>query len=164
MDWIDFPLLLHSNMSAYLTNKITFEYIKMSSSEQKRSGAQVAMPQPVARALRRLGQDISAARRMRRLSQEDLAQRIGTSLSTVRRMEDGYPGTALHTFLRALHVLGRLDDLAQAMALENDVLGMELVREQLPQRVRTSANKKRQADSVVGKVNTPAPADDLEGF
>jgi len=136
----------------------------MSSSEQKRSGAQVAMPLPVARALRRLGQDISAARRMRRLSQEDLAQRIGTSLSTVRRMEDGYPGTALHTFLRALHVLGRLDDLAQAMTLENDALGMELVREQLPQRVRTSAGRKRQAAAAVGKGDAPAPADDLEGF
>ncbi|HCF6114036.1 helix-turn-helix domain-containing protein [Pseudomonas aeruginosa] len=136
----------------------------MSSSEQKRSGAQVAMPQPVARALRRLGQDISAARRMRRLSQEDLAQRIGTSLSTVRRMEDGYPGTALHTFLRALHVLGRLDDLAQAMTLENDALGMELVREQLPQRVRTSAGRKRQAASVVDKGDARTPADDLEGF
>lgn len=136
----------------------------MSSSEQKRSGAQVAMPQPVARALRRLGQDISAARRMRRLSQEDLAQRIGTSLSTVRRMEDGYPGTALHTFLRALHVLGRLDDLAQAMTLENDTLGMELVREQLPQRVRTSAGRKRQAASVVDKGDARTPADDLEGF
>ena len=137
----------------------------MSSSEQKRSGAQVAMPQPVSRALRRLGQDISAARRMRRLSQEDLAQRIGTSLSTVRRMEDGYPGTALHTFLRALHVLGRLDDLAQAMTLENDALGMELVREQLPQRVRTSAGRKRQAAAVVDKDDAPAPAaDDLEGF
>lgn len=136
----------------------------MSSSEQKRSGAQVAMPQPVARALRRLGQDISVARRMRRLSQEDLAQRIGTSLSTVRRMEDGYPGTALHTFLRALHVLGRLDDLAQAMTLENDALGMELVREQLPQRVRTSAGRKRQAASVVDKGDARTPADDLEGF
>ena len=101
---------------------------------------------------------------MRRLSQEDLAQRIGTSLSTVRRMEDGYPGTALHTFLRALHVLGRLDDLAQAMTLENDALGMELVREQLPQRVRTSAGRKRQASPVVGKGGAPAPADDLEGF
>ncbi|MBZ5757682.1 multiprotein-bridging factor 1 family protein [Stutzerimonas kunmingensis] len=122
------------------------------------------MPQPVARALRRLGQDISAARRMRRLSQEDLAQRIGTSLSTVRRMEDGYPGTALHTFLRALHVLGRLDDLAQAMTLENDALGMELVREQLPQRVRTSAGRKRQAASVVDKGDARTPADDLEGF
>ena len=123
------------------------------------------MPQPVSRALRRLGQDISTARRMRRLSQEDLAQRIGTSLSTVRRMEDGYPGTALHTFLRALHVLGRLDDLAQAMTLENDALGMELVREQLPQRVRTSAGRKRQAAAVVDKDDAPAPAaDDLEGF
>ena len=136
----------------------------MSSSEQKRSGAQVAMPQPVARALHRLGQDISVARRMRRLSQEDLAQRIGTSLSTVRRMEDGYPGTALHTFLRALHVLGRLDDLLLAMILENDALGMELVREQLPQRVRTAAGRKRQSAPVVGKGVAPTPADDLEGF
>ena len=136
----------------------------MPSSEKKRSDAQVAIPQPVARTLRRLGQDISAARRMRRLSQEDLAQRIGTSLSTVRRMEDGYPGTALHTFLRALHVLGRLDDLAQAMTLENDALGMELVREQLPQRVRSSAGKKRLATPVVDEVDAPAPADELEGF
>ncbi len=136
----------------------------MSSSEKKRSGAQVAMPQPVARALRRLGQNISAARRMRRLSQEDLAQRIGTSLSTVRRMEDGYPGTALHTFLRALHVLGRLDDLAQAITLENDALGLDLLREQLPQRVRTSAGRKRQAAHVVDKGDARAPADDLEGF
>ncbi|MEB2318429.1 MAG: helix-turn-helix transcriptional regulator [Pseudomonadota bacterium] len=131
--------------------------------EQKRSGAQVAMPQPVARVLLRLGQDISAARRMRRLSQEDLAQRIGTSLSTVRRMEDGYAGTALHTFLRALHVLGRLDDLARAMTLENDALGMELVREQLPQRVRTSSGKQRHT-ARPRKGNTDGPADDLEGF
>lgn len=139
----------------------------MSSSEQKRSGAQVAMPQPVSRALRRLGQDISAARRMRRLSQEDLAQRIGTSLSTVRRMEDGYPGTALHTFLRALHVLGRLDDLAQAMTLENDALGMELVREQLPQRVRSSSGKKRPAvrsKTAAGEGDAHGHSDDLEGF
>src|SRR3546814_15023924 len=98
----------------------------MPSSEQKRSGAQVALPRPVERALHRLGQDISTARRMRRLSQEDLAQRIGTSLSTVRRMEDGYPGTALHTFLRTLQVLGRLEAVVKVMAMENDVLGMEL--------------------------------------
>lgn len=135
----------------------------MTSSEQKHPSTQVAMPQPVARALRRLGQDISAARRMRRLSQEDLAQRIGTSLSTVRRMEDGYPGTALHTFLRTLHVLGRLDDLAKAMTLENDVLGMELVREQLPQRVRTSSGKQRQA-AHPKEGNVDGSADELEGF
>jgi hypothetical protein len=51
-------------------------------SEQKNSVVRAALPRPVERALRRLGHDISTARRMRRLSQEDLAQRIGTSLST----------------------------------------------------------------------------------
>ncbi|RMX05691.1 XRE family transcriptional regulator [Corticibacter populi] len=138
----------------------------MPSSVQKRSGAQVALPQPVERALRRLGQDISTARRMRRLSQEDLAQRIGTSLSTVRRMEEGYPGTALHTFLRALQVLGRLDAVLKMMAMENDVLGMELVREQLPQRVRTSSRSKRQArqPAAASEGGPHAGTDELEGF
>ncbi len=137
----------------------------MPSSEQKRSGAQVALPRPVERALHRLGQDISTARRVRRLSQEDLAQRIGTSLSTVRRMEDGYPGTALHTFLRALQVLGRLEAVVKVMAMENDVLGMELVREQLPQRVRTSRGSKPRVDRpATGKESTADDADELEGF
>jgi len=137
----------------------------MVSSEQKHSGARVALPRPVERALHDLGRAISTARRMRRLSQEDLAQRIGTSLSTVRRMEDGYPGTALHTFLRALQVLGRLDAVVQVMAMENDVLGMELIREQLPQRVRTTGRSKTHADrSATEKEHTPNDTDELEGF
>ncbi len=123
------------------------------------------MPRPVERALHRLGQDISIARRVRRLSQEDLAQRIGTSLSTVRRMEDGYPGTALHTFLRALHVLGRLEDMVRVMATENDTLGMELVREQLPQRVRTSGGSKARVNRpAAAKKSAADDADELEGF
>jgi transcriptional regulator with XRE-family HTH domain len=102
---------------------------------------------------------------MRRLSQEDLARRIGTSLSTVRRMEDGYPGIALHTFLRALQVLGRLEAVVKVMAIENDVLGMELVREQLPQRVRTSRGSKPRVDRpAAGKESTADDADELEGF
>ncbi|MBN9426434.1 MAG: helix-turn-helix domain-containing protein [Burkholderiales bacterium] len=138
----------------------------MPSPEQKKSsGSRIALPRPVERALHQLGQDISTARRMRRLSQEDLAQRIGTSLSTVRRMEDGYPGTALHTFLRALQVLGRLEAMIKAMAMENDVLGMELVREQLPQRVRTSrGGKPRVGRSAAAKEGTADGTDELEGF
>ncbi|MHC3912169.1 hypothetical protein ACMZ4X_05439 [Achromobacter marplatensis] len=102
---------------------------------------------------------------MRRLSQEDLAQRIGTSLSTVRRMEDGYPGTALHTFLRALQVLGRLDAVVNVMAMENDVLGMELVRELLPQRVRMSRGSKLRTDRpATTKERTADDGDELEGF
>jgi ribosome-binding protein aMBF1 (putative translation factor) len=138
----------------------------MSTTDRKHSGAQVPLPRPVERALRNLGQDISAARRMRRFSQGELAQRIGASLSTVRRMEDGYPGTALHTFLRTLQVLGRLEDLVNVMSLENDDLGMELMREQLPQRVRARGGKSRPGRSPDAKPSgkvTPHP-DELEGF
>jgi len=137
----------------------------MPASEQRNSSLRIAMPRPVERALHRLGRDISIARRVRRLSQEDLAQRIGTSLSTVRRMEDGYPGTALHTFLRALHVLGRLEDMVKVMATENDTLGMELVREQLPQRVRTSSGSKaRVGRPAAAKEGAADDTDELEGF
>ena len=137
----------------------------MTDSENKNAPRSV-ISRPVVRALLRLGRDISAARRARRLSQEDLAQRIGTSLSTVRRMEDGNAGTALHTFLSALHVLGRLNDVTKVMAMENDALGMDLLREQLPQRVRRprrikagqTAGAKSQDDSDC------VDPDKLEGF
>lgn len=115
------------------------------------------LPYPVRRMLKALGKDMVIARKARRLSQEELAQRIDASVSTVRRMEDGYPGTALHTFLRALHVLGRLEAMTGLLALENDALGLGLVQEQLPQRVRS----KRPV--IPGRVQA-TPDDELEGF
>ncbi len=137
----------------------------MTDSENKNAPRSV-ISRPVDRALLQLGRDISAARRARRLSQEDLAQRIGTSLSTVRRMEDGNAGTALHTFLSALHVLGRLNDVTKVMTMENDALGMDLLREQLPQRVRRPRRIK--ADQTSGAKSQDDSAsvnsDKLEGF
>jgi len=139
----------------------------MMSRSPKGSDNPAVMPPPVARALRDLGQDLSVARRMRRWTQEGLAQRMGTSLSTVRRMEDGNPGTALHTFLRALHVLGRLDDMVKVMALDQDTLALELARERLPQRVRSATGKraKMRPDGTSAKGRETAGDDDeLEGF
>ena len=136
-------------------------------SAPKISGNPAAMPPPVARALRKLGHDLSVARRTRRWTQQDLAQRMDTSVSTVRRMEDGNPGTALHAFLRALHVLGRLEDMASIMSLDQDVLGLELTQQQLPQRVRSSVGKKIKASpsgapTKGGQITTDD--DELKGF
>lgn len=64
------------------------------------------LPLPVERALRRIGRGISLARRRRHMSQDMLAERIGASVNTVRRMEEGSPGTALQHFARALQVFG----------------------------------------------------------
>lgn len=126
-----------------------------------------AMPPPVARSLRQLGHDLSVARRTRRWTQQGLAQRMDTSVSTIRRMEDGSPGTALHTFLRALHVLGRLEDMVKIMALDQDTLGLELTQEQLPQRVRSAGGKKTKARSSGAPAKdsqTAGDDDELEGF
>lgn len=136
-------------------------------SAPKGSGSPAAMPPPVARALRKLGHDLSVARRTRRWTQQDLAQRMHTSVSTVRRMEDGNPGTALHTFLRALHVLGRLEDMVRIMALDQDTLGLELTQEQLPQRVRSAGGKKTKAEpsgAPAENGQTTTDEDELKGF
>lgn len=122
------------------------------------------MSRPADRALLRLGQEISTARRLRRLSQEDLAERIGTSVSTVRRMEDGYPGTALHTFLRALHILDRLEAVMKVMSAKNDALGMELLQEQLPRRVRAPRHSRRVTSESPSAERRQDDPDELEGF
>lgn len=90
------------------------------------------------RSLTRLGQALSLARRRRHLTQEDVAERIGASVHTVRRMEAGHPGTALVHFARALQVFGELAQLDQLLDTPQDTIGLTLMDENLPQRVRKS--------------------------
>ena len=94
------------------------------------------LPLPAARALRQLGQNISRARRRRRMSQDMLAERIGASVTTVRRMEAGYPGAALQHLARVLLVFGDLGKLSALLDIQTDDVGLALMDEHLPQRVR----------------------------
>lgn len=54
------------------------------------------IPLPIERAIRKFGTDISLARRRRHISQASLAERMGASLSTVRRMEKGDGRVPIH--------------------------------------------------------------------
>lgn len=153
-----------SYMTPYPVMPVIYGRLTMTTTPRNSPAPRVASPRPVDRALHWLGKEISTARRVRRLSQEDLAQRIGASLSTVRRMEEGYAGTALHTFLRALHVLGRLEDLMRVMAAENDAAGMQLMREQLPQRVRSARPGTARAARSDAIKDSTDETDELEGF
>lgn len=116
-------------------------------------------PYPVQRTLKKLGKDIALARRARRISQADLALRVDTSVSTIKRIEEGFPGTALHTFLRVLHIFDRLEAIHNLMALERDKLGLELVQEQLPKRIHSQAKP-----SSAPKSGGDFADDELEGF
>jgi len=101
------------------------------------------LPIPVVRALQKLGQDISFARRRRHWSQGMLAERIGSSVTTVRRLEAGSPAIALQTFARTLHVFGELGRLEQLLDSSQDLVGLTLMNEKLPQRVRAPKTGRR---------------------
>jgi len=90
----------------------------------------------VLRAVLNLGGDLALARRRRRFSQASMALRIGVSLSTVRRMEKGDPRVPLGVWARALHVLGELARLAGLLDTATDEIGLALMDQQLPKRIR----------------------------
>lgn len=94
------------------------------------------IPLPVERAIRKLGADISLARRRRHIAQASLAERMGASLSTVRRMEKGDVRVPIHFYARALHVFGEIQALENLLDTANDDIGLTLMDARLPQRVR----------------------------
>ena len=99
--------------------------------------ASLPMPAPVERALQKLGQDLSLARRRRHISQASLAERIGASLNTVKRMEKGDHRVQLHFIARTLHVFGDIQRLAQLLDTGEDQIGLVLMDEQVPKRIRS---------------------------
>lgn len=95
----------------------------------------------VDRALKTLGQSIALARRRRGMSQADLASRMGVSVSTVRRLEDGHSGTALTYLGSALQVFGELEKLRLLLDTPTDSLGLALMDAELPTRVYSKRRK-----------------------
>jgi DNA-binding XRE family transcriptional regulator len=109
-------------------------------------GLTLPLPLPVDRAIRKLGSDASLARRRRHISQASLAERIGASVSTIRRMEQGDVRVPIHFFARTMQVFGVLDALSQLIDTAQDDIGLTMMDAQLPQRVRS----KRKSSSAAG--------------
>lgn len=93
-------------------------------------------PLPVDRAITKVGEDVSRARRRRRLSRASLAERSGVSEATLKRLETGDGAVALRNLARTLYVLGELGRLEGLLDAARDQLGIQLADEQLPKRVR----------------------------
>jgi DNA-binding XRE family transcriptional regulator len=103
----------------------------------KASRAQSALPLPVTRALRKLGGDLSIARRRRGISTSLMAERAFISRTTLVRAEKGDPGVSLGIYTSILFVLGLTDRLGNLIDPSGDPLGQALEQELLPKRIRT---------------------------
>lgn len=65
-----------------------------------------------------------------------MAERIRTSVATLRRMEHGDERISIGTIAQAFLVLGELDKIDGLMDSAGDTIGLTLMNQQLPQRVR----------------------------
>ena len=94
------------------------------------------LPIPVQRAVREFASHVQAWRKLRDLTQQQLAERAGVGRETVVRVEQGDPKVALDNVFRILHALGVLDNVPRAVDPYETDLGRMRADEQLPRRVR----------------------------
>lgn len=101
-----------------------------------RSAFHDILPPAVRRSLSKLGQDISNARRKRRLTIAMMAERTGVAPNTYRRVEQGDASVALGAYAMALFALGFGGALGDLIDARRDEIGLQLDEERLPKRVR----------------------------
>ena len=93
-------------------------------------------PPAVQRALRFLADDIATWRKLRGLTQAQLADRSNISTNTLARLERGDGGISTTNLLRVLRALGVLDAVRRSLDPYESDVGRLRADEQLPQRVR----------------------------
>lgn len=100
------------------------------------------MPPAAAEALRRLGENLAIARVRRKESQRLWAQRLGVSVPTLIRMEQGDAGVGMGIYATALWLIGRVAALPDVAAPQHDQGALEMdVREAMRKRaVRSPAS------------------------
>jgi len=94
------------------------------------------LPPSVLRSLKKLGRDLSIARRKRRLTARMMAERMSVSTPTYLRAERGDPTVALGVYAMALFVLGLGSPLGDLIDASRDDQALVLDVERLPERVR----------------------------
>jgi transcriptional regulator with XRE-family HTH domain len=99
-----------------------------------------SIPLPAVHALRKLGRDLSVARRKRGISTSDMAARLFVGRNTLWRLERGDPTVALGTLVTAAFILNLHDRLANLAAPASDELALSLDERRLPKRIRRKSS------------------------
>jgi len=95
-----------------------------------------APPYQVDQALKKLGSDLRTARVRRRLTAEEVAQKIGTSRYSVADAEKGKPSTGIAVYAALLWTYGLVDRLSDLADRGTDDVGTRLALAREPARAR----------------------------
>ena len=88
--------------------------------------ALAGLPPVALEGLRKLGENLAIARVRRRESQRVWARRLGVSVPTLIRMEQGEPGLSVGVYVTALWLMGRVQALAELADPQHDKGALEL--------------------------------------
>lgn len=106
----------------------------------KTPGALVTIPPAVSAALTAFGENLAIARIRRKESQRAWARRLGVSVPTLIRMEQGDSGVSMGIYATALWLVGRVQALPELADPKTDRAALELdVREAVRRRAVRSA-------------------------
>ena len=105
------------------------------------------LPLPVRRILRKLGSDIRGARLRRRIRASTMAERALISRTTLHKIERGDAGVSMGMYATVLFVLGMHDSISELADRSRDGVGLDLLEERLPQRVRVPSTARRKGDT-----------------
>jgi len=108
--------------------------------------ASKALPVAVANQLQKLGRDISIARRRRRMSLRQMAERMMVNIKTVQRLEQGDPAVGVGIVATALWILGMHRRLGDLIAPETDRVGLQEDIRRLPRDFRRSVTQNEITD------------------
>lgn len=120
----------------------------------KQSRALLSLTPATLSALETMGSHLALARMRRKESLATRAQRIGVSVPTLTRMENGDPTVSLGAYAQALWLIGRDGELARIAAPEFDREAMERDVDQAialgKHRARTARSGRRTAQRKEG--------------
>lgn len=94
------------------------------------------IPSDVFDTLESLSDRMAVARKVRHLTQADLASIAGISRSTITEIEKGSPYVSIGNYLSVLWALNMLDEIDLIARHEDDLDGQRLLLDSLPKRVK----------------------------
>jgi len=91
--------------------------------------------------VQRVGRNLRIARKRRRKTIAEVAEMVGVSTATIKRVEAGEPSVKFGIYLAVVEVF-QLAEGIRFVEPENDVIGMALEKQRMPQRIRKKQDKR----------------------
>ena len=108
-----------------------------------KSQSNSTLPRSARHALIKLGEDITIARKKRRISTISMAERAFISRGTLYKAERGDPTVSMGVYATVLAILGLVEGLGQVADRRDDILGLDIDEERLPRNIVSPRRKRK---------------------